>query len=62
MKISLLQGSAYTEPTTFQLLTLPCQQKGWGSTRSWEGTQLGHQDWIEGRLILYGIVLNHKTG
>lgn len=38
----LLKSNAYTEPTTFQLLILSCQQTYWGCTRSWHETEPGH--------------------
>ena len=49
----LLQSSAHTEPRTFQFLVLPCQQGGWGYTRSWEGTQPGQLTQVGQRDIPY---------
>lgn len=38
---------------TFQLLVMPCQQRGWGDTKSWEGTQPGQVTQTNPRNILY---------
>lgn len=37
----VLLSSVYTESRTFQLLTPPCQQGGWGCIKIWEQIQPG---------------------
>lgn len=46
----------YTKCRIFQLLTEPCQQRGWGSTRSWEVTEPGQLTQSVSRDILYYMV------
>lgn len=48
---SLLLSSTHTQSRSFLFFTLPQKEGGWGSARTWQGTQLGQLTLIDQRDI-----------